>query len=125
MATQQDVKNRIGSVKNIQKITRAMEMVAAARLRRAEQRIEHLRPYARAIRKMTRRVVDAVEKIPDLPLLETHESENKVGILLEGPSLDELQSLLDSPFAADVMKRDGVRPETIVTYVHQSQGGTR
>ena len=50
---------------------------------------------------------------------------NKVSILLEGPSLDELQSLLDSPFAADVMKRDGVRPETIVTYVHQSQGGTR
>ena len=50
---------------------------------------------------------------------------NRVGILLEGPSLDELQSLLDSPFAADVMKRDGVRPETIVTYVQQGQGGTR
>ena len=50
---------------------------------------------------------------------------NKVGILLEGPSLDELQSMLDSPFAADVMKRDGVRPETIVTYVHQGQGATR
>ena len=82
MATQQDVKNRIGSVKNIQKITRAMEMVAAARLRRAEQRIEQLRPYARAIRKMTRRTVEAVEKIPSLPLLEAHESENKVGILL-------------------------------------------
>ena len=82
MATQNDVKNRIGSVKNIQKITRAMEMVAAARLRRAEQRIEHLRPYARAIRKMTRRTVEAVEKIPSLPLLEAHESENKVGILL-------------------------------------------
>ena len=82
MATQHDVKNRIGSVKNIQKITRAMEMVAAARLRRAEQRIEHLRPYARAIRKMTRRTVEAVEKIPSLPLLEAHESEDKVGILL-------------------------------------------
>ena len=79
MATQHDVKNRIGSVKNIQKITRAMEMVAAARLRRAEQRIEHLRPYARAIRRMTRRTVDAVEKIPSLPLLEAHESEDKVG----------------------------------------------
>ena len=82
MATQHDVKNRIGSVKNIQKITRAMEMVAAARLRRAEQRIEHLRPYARAIRKMTRRTVEAVEKIPSIPLLEEHESEDKVGILL-------------------------------------------
>ena len=67
MATQTDTKNRISSVKNIQKITRAMEMVAAARLRKAEQRIEDLRPYARAIRRMTQRVVDAVEKIPSLP----------------------------------------------------------
>jgi F-type H+-transporting ATPase subunit gamma len=82
MATQQDTKNRISSVKNIQKITRAMEMVAAARLRRAEQRIEALRPYAKAIRRMTRRTVDAVERIPSLPLLEAHESEQKVGILL-------------------------------------------
>ena len=58
-ATQRDVKNRIGSVKNIQKITRAMEMVAAARLRRAEQRIEALRPYAGAIRRMTRQAAEA------------------------------------------------------------------
>src|ERR1700712_4264373 len=79
---QKDIKNRIASVKNIHKITRAMEMVAAARLRKAEQRIEDLRPYARAIRKMTQRVVEAVGKIPSLPLLEEHESEDKVGILL-------------------------------------------
>jgi len=52
--SQRDVQNRIGSVKNIQKITRAMEMMSAARLRRAEQRISHLRPYAKAIRRMTR-----------------------------------------------------------------------
>jgi len=45
---QKDIKNRISSVKNIHKITRAMEMVAAARLRKAEQRIEALRPYASA-----------------------------------------------------------------------------
>jgi F-type H+-transporting ATPase subunit gamma len=82
MATQQDTKNRISSVENIQKITRAMEMVAAARLRRAEQRIEHLRPYARAIRRMTRRTVEAVDKMPNMPLLEEHESEQRVGILL-------------------------------------------
>src|SRR5688572_13867850 len=82
MATQKDVKNRISSVKNIQKITRAMEMVAAARLRRAEQRIENLRPYAGAIRRMTRRVVEAVENIPSLPVLEEHDQENRVGILL-------------------------------------------
>jgi F-type H+-transporting ATPase subunit gamma len=82
MASQKDVKNRISSVRNIQKITRAMEMVAAARLRRAEQRIEALRPYAGAIRRMTRRTVEAVENIPNMPLLEEHEQVERVGLLL-------------------------------------------
>jgi F-type H+-transporting ATPase subunit gamma len=79
---QKDVKDRIGSVKNIQKITRAMEMVAAARLRRAEQRIEALRPYASAIRRMTRQAADAAQNVPNLPILQEHESVSTVGILL-------------------------------------------
>jgi F-type H+-transporting ATPase subunit gamma len=82
MATQKEVRTRIASVKNIQKITRAMEMVAAARLRRAEQRIEQLRPYAQAIRKMTRRVAEAAEGIPRIPLLEEREDVKRAGILL-------------------------------------------
>jgi F-type H+-transporting ATPase subunit gamma len=77
-----DVKNRISSVKNIQKITRAMEMVAAARLRRAEQRIEALRPYAGAIRRMTRQAAEAAGNVPNLPILNEHESEQSVGLLL-------------------------------------------
>jgi F-type H+-transporting ATPase subunit gamma len=83
-ATQRDVKNRIGSVKNIQKITRAMEMVAAARLRRAEQRIEALRPYAGAIRRMTRQAAEAAgsSEISSLPILREHDSENAVALLL-------------------------------------------
>jgi F-type H+-transporting ATPase subunit gamma len=79
---QKDVKNRIASVKNIQKITRAMEMVAAARLRRAEQRIEALRPYASAIRRMTRQAAEAAGNVPNLPILNEHESVNAVGLLL-------------------------------------------
>ena len=79
---QKDVKNRIGSVKNIQKITRAMEMVAAARLRRAEQRIEALRPYASAIRRMTRQAAEAAQNVPNLPILQEHDSVSNVGILL-------------------------------------------
>jgi F-type H+-transporting ATPase subunit gamma len=82
MASQRDVKNRISSVKNIEKITRAMEMVAAARLRRAEQRIAALRPYAGAIRRMTRQAAEAAENMPNLPILEEHESESTVGLLL-------------------------------------------
>src|SRR5215207_566609 len=82
MASQKDIKNRIGSVKNIQKITRAMEMVAAARLRKAEQRIEALRPYAGAIRRMTRQAAEAAGDIPQLPILNEHDDENRVGLLL-------------------------------------------
>jgi F-type H+-transporting ATPase subunit gamma len=77
-----DVKSRIASVKNIQKITRAMEMVAAARLRRAEQRIEALRPYAGAIRRMTSQAAEAAGNVPSLPILNEHESESTVAILL-------------------------------------------
>jgi F-type H+-transporting ATPase subunit gamma len=82
VATQKDVKSRIASVKNIHKITRAMEMVAAARLRRAEQRIDHLRPYAQAIRKMARRVAEAAEGTSRVPVLEQREQVRSAGILL-------------------------------------------
>ena len=83
-ATQRDVKARIGSVKNIQKITRAMEMVAAARLRRAEQRIAALRPYAGAIRRMTRQAAEAAgsSEVSGLPILKEHSSEDTVALLL-------------------------------------------
>jgi F-type H+-transporting ATPase subunit gamma len=77
-----DVKSRIASIKNIQKITRAMEMVAAARLRRAEQRISVLRPYAKAIRRMTRQAAEAAGRVPNVPILAEHENEETVAILL-------------------------------------------
>ncbi|MBV9802308.1 MAG: ATP synthase F1 subunit gamma [Solirubrobacterales bacterium] len=83
MATsQRDVRNRISAVKNIQKITRAMEMVAAARLRRAEQRIEALRPYADAIRRMTRQAAEAAGDVPSLPILAEHDELRAVGLLV-------------------------------------------
>jgi F-type H+-transporting ATPase subunit gamma len=64
-------------------ITRAMEMVAAARLRRAEQRIDQLRPYAQELRKMTRNVAEAAgQEARNVPLLQEREDQKKVGILL-------------------------------------------
>src|SRR5579864_5942850 len=80
--SQRDVRNRINAVKNIQKITRAMEMVAAARLRRAEQRIEALRPYADAIRRMTRQAAEAAGDVPRLAILSEHEQMSNVGLLV-------------------------------------------
>jgi F-type H+-transporting ATPase subunit gamma len=81
--SQRDVRNRIGSVRNIQKITRAMEMVAAARLRRAEQRISELRPYAHAIARMTRRAAQASGAgASTIPLLAERDRCERVAILL-------------------------------------------
>ena len=82
MATQKEVKNRIASVKNINKITRAMEMVAAARLRRAEQRIADMRPYAEGIRRLTRQASAHAGGIPRVPVLVERENVKRVGIVL-------------------------------------------
>jgi F-type H+-transporting ATPase subunit gamma len=82
MASLKDIRGRISSVKNVRKITRAMEMISAARLRRAEQRIEALRPYADAIRRMTARASQAADNIPNLPILQEKDSVETVGVLL-------------------------------------------
>jgi F-type H+-transporting ATPase subunit gamma len=82
VANLKDIRGRISSVKNIRKITRAMEMISAARLRKAEQRIEALRPYADALRRMTARAAQAAENIPNLPILQEKDEVNTVGILL-------------------------------------------
>jgi F-type H+-transporting ATPase subunit gamma len=81
---QSDVKARIGSVQNIRKITRAMEMVSAARLRKAEDRASSLRPYADALRRMTRQAAAAAGagELQSQPVLRTHDQENTVGLVL-------------------------------------------
>jgi F-type H+-transporting ATPase subunit gamma len=82
MPSQKEVKSRIASIKNINKITRAMEMVAAARLRRAEQRIEDLRPYSEGIRKLTRTAAAHAGAIPRVPVMEERENIDTVGVVL-------------------------------------------
>jgi F-type H+-transporting ATPase subunit gamma len=81
---QSDVKIRIASVQNIRKITRAMEMVSAARLRKAEQRAASLRPYADALRRMTRQAAAAAGagELQSQPVLRTHDEERVVGLVL-------------------------------------------
>jgi F-type H+-transporting ATPase subunit gamma len=82
--SQRDVKQRIASVGNIKKITRAMEMVAAARLRKAEERIAQLRPYAEALSDMTRQAALAASSAERraFPLLQGRDEINTVGLLL-------------------------------------------
>ena len=80
MATVQDLKRRIRSVGNTQKITKAFELVASARLRRAQARIEAVRPYADRMLELmgvTARAAGSVR----LPLLERRENVKRVALL--------------------------------------------
>src|ERR671928_551201 len=82
MATQQDIRRRITSVNNTRKITKAMELVAGSRLRRAQARIEALRPYADRMSKVTADVVAATGSLTDQPLLQRREGQRVAVIAL-------------------------------------------
>lgn len=72
-----DIRRRIRSVKNTQQITRAMKMVAAAKLRRAQDRILSTRPYALSIKKVIGNLVARSEELPH-PLLDASREEEKI-----------------------------------------------
>jgi F-type H+-transporting ATPase subunit gamma len=64
MATLRDIRKRIASVKNTQKITKAMKMVAAAKLRRAQTRLINARPYSTKMQQLLGEIVNLVEGEP-------------------------------------------------------------
>ncbi len=73
MASQQDIKRRIDSVRGTRKITRAMELVASARLKKAQDRIEALRPYGEGMRRLTGQAALRSGTVSATPLLEERE----------------------------------------------------
>ena len=81
MASVQDLKRRIRSIRNTRKITKAMELVASARLRRAQARIEAMRPYADRMMELMIGTARASSSVRGLPLLQRREEENAVAIL--------------------------------------------
>jgi F-type H+-transporting ATPase subunit gamma len=75
MATMREIRTRIRTVRNIEKITRAMKLVAAARLRRAQDRVTAARPYAEKMEQMMRRLSAAGAEV-EHPLLQVREERN-------------------------------------------------
>ena len=76
-----DIRRRIRSVKNTQQITKAMKMVAAAKLRRAQDRIFSARPYAAALREVLTSVATRVEELKH-PLLEVRDEKSALVIVV-------------------------------------------
>jgi F-type H+-transporting ATPase subunit gamma len=77
MASSRDIKRRIESVRGTRKITRAMELVASAKLRRAQDRIESLRPYAQSMRRLMAQAARQSGSLKGMPLLEERETIGK------------------------------------------------
>jgi F-type H+-transporting ATPase subunit gamma len=84
MPTLLDFRRRIRSVKNTQQITRAMKFVAAARLRRAQDRVIALRPYAKALREVLQSAVSRVEESVEHPLLVRRPEERLLVVITAG-----------------------------------------
>lgn len=81
MASSRDIKRRIESIRGTRKITRAMELVASAKLRRGQDRIEALRPYAQSMRTLMAQSARQGRNVSGLPLLEER-PEIKRGIVV-------------------------------------------
>jgi F-type H+-transporting ATPase subunit gamma len=80
LASTQDLKRRVRSITNTRKVTKAMELVASARLRRSQQRIESMRPYADRMLELMAGVSQAAGAVR-LPLLERRENVERVAIV--------------------------------------------
>jgi F-type H+-transporting ATPase subunit gamma len=82
MPSLKDLKNRIASVKATQKITKAMKMVAAAKLRRAQDAAEAARPYSKRMGAVLANIAQAVDGSDDSPLLMTGTGKDDVHLLV-------------------------------------------
>lgn len=82
MATLKSIRKRIVTVKNTQKITKAMKMVAAAKLRRAQNAVTAARPYSHKLEEVVSDLVSKSQDGANNPLLKTRESVKKVEVLV-------------------------------------------
>jgi F-type H+-transporting ATPase subunit gamma len=86
MPSTREIKRRIGSIKNIAQITRAMQMVASSKMRRAQDRVQQSRPYADQLRSLVSRLARAAgEDIGEGAVLMTQRPVRKIGYVLIGP----------------------------------------
>ena len=100
MASLQDIRRRITSVRNTRKITKAMELVAGARLRRAQTRIEEMRPYADRMQELMVGTARAASSFRNLALMQRREETRRTAIVVVGGDRG-----LAGPFNGQVLRR--------------------
>ena len=100
MASVQDIKRRVRSVRNTRKITKAMELVAAAKLRRAQARIEAMRPYADRMQELMVGTARAASSLRNLALLQQRDEVKRVAFVVVTGDRG-----LAGPFNGQVLRR--------------------
>ncbi|MBM3456927.1 MAG: ATP synthase F1 subunit gamma [Armatimonadetes bacterium] len=111
MATLREIRTRIRTVRNIEKITRAMKLVAAARLKRAQGRVEAARPYAEKMEQMMRRLSSAGAGLTH-PLLEVREERN-IAVLIISSDRGLCGSYNTNLFRVAMQHLRGREPESV------------
>src|SRR5438874_504751 len=100
MASLQDLRRRISSVRNTRKITKALELVAGARLRRAQSRIEEMRPYADRMQELMIGTARAASSVRNLALLQQRDEVRRVAFVVVTGDRG-----LAGPFNGQVLRR--------------------
>src|SRR4051795_13701941 len=100
MASLQDLRRRIASVRNTRKITKALELVAGARLRRAQTRIEEMRPYADRMQELMVGTASAASSLRNLVLLQQRDEVRRVALVVVTGDRG-----LAGPFNGQVLRR--------------------
>jgi F-type H+-transporting ATPase subunit gamma len=84
MATAREIRRRIRSVKNVAQITRAVQMVASSKMRRAQERVVASRPYSDELMKLVARLARQAAEEEDLPLMKSRPVK-RVGVVVISP----------------------------------------
>jgi F-type H+-transporting ATPase subunit gamma len=100
LASLQDLRRRISSVRNTRKITKALELVAGARLRRAQNRIEEMRPYADRMQELMIGTARAASSFRNLALLQERDEVRRVAFVVVTGDRG-----LAGPFNGQVLRR--------------------
>jgi F-type H+-transporting ATPase subunit gamma len=128
MASQRDIKRRIESVRNTRKITRAMELVASAKLRRAQEQIEALRPYAQGMREQMAQAARQTDGLRNFALLDERETLEKAAIVTvtgdRGLAGAFNVNILRAGFSADADLRDAGAEDVVYVGVGKKGAGT-
>ena len=127
MATTREIRRRIGSVRNVAQITRAVQLVASSKMRRAQERVLQSRPYSEQLQKLLARLATQAEGQEDLPLMRER-TVNRIGIVLVTPdrglagALSANTNRRAGQLAAE-MRREYGKPDLPVAFIAVGRKG--